>query len=105
MLYCIPWLIVKCYLKNFLSFFGVELKKSNEIIISCQKQPFCIGDKSDTNEIDSIPDGWIIIDDNIAIVFEVKVSMHSIRKSQLRSHLRKIRERGMGQRSLKIKSY
>ena len=78
-------------LERFLLLFDIKLKQNSEIVISCQKQPFSIGDSIDTKEIDSVPDGWIIVDDSVAIVFEVKVAENAIKMSQLRSHLRKIR--------------
>lgn len=81
----------ECLCAKFLSYFKVNLKKNSVVIISCQKKPFSVGDESDTEEIDSIPDGWIIVDETVAIVFEAKVGPNAIKKSQLRSHIRKIR--------------
>lgn len=78
-------------LKKFLVYFEVSVRGNSEIIISSQKRPFSIGDELGAKEIDSIPDGWIIIDETIAIVFEAKVGSNAIKKTQLCSHLRKIK--------------
>jgi len=80
-------------LKIFLNkYFKINTKKNPNIIISSQKEPFALGDvEEDKNKIESIPDGWIIIDDEIAIVFESKITKSAIRKNQLSAHAKRIK--------------
>ena len=78
-------------LKTFLRSLNISLKRNSEIIISCQKEPFSTGAEIENKEIESIPDGWLIIDENIAVVFETKISVKSVRPKQIESHIRKIR--------------
>lgn len=78
-------------LKTFLCSLNISLKRNSEIIISCQKEPFSTGDKIENKEIESIPDGWLIIDENIAVVFETKISKNSVRLAQIKSHVNRIR--------------
>ena len=78
-------------LKTFLSYFDIPVKQKSEIIISCQKKPFSTGDEIGSEKIESIPDGWLIIDENTAVVFETKISKDSVILEQIESHVRKIR--------------
>lgn len=78
-------------LKTFLRNFNIPLKQNSQIIISCQKEPFSTGDEIESEKIESIPDGWLIIDENTAVVFETKISVNSVRLKQIESHIRKIR--------------
>lgn len=81
----------KDFLRKFLSNFNITLKQNSQIVISCQKQPFSTGDELGNKELKSIPDGWIVIDENTAIVFETKISINSVRRTQIKSHMHKIR--------------
>ena len=78
-------------LKTFLRSLNISLKRNSEIIISCQKKPFSTGDEIGSEKIESIPDGWLIIDENTAVVFETKISKDSVILEQIESHVRKIR--------------
>jgi hypothetical protein len=80
-------------LKTFLSqHFGIRLNKQSQIVISAQKHPFSIGDvEEQPQEMESIPDGWIIIDEDKAIVFEAKIEEGKVRQNQLLSHVKQIR--------------
>jgi len=80
-------------LKTFLvKYLGVRINNNSSIFISAQKRPFDIGDiEEQTDEVEGIPDGWIIIDDDKAIVFEAKIAKNAIRNDQLSGHTRKLR--------------
>ena len=78
-------------LKTFLRYFDIPVKQNSKITISCQKKPFSTGDKIGNKEIESIPDGWLIIDENTAIVFETKILKNTVRPEQIKSHIRRIR--------------
>ena len=76
-------------LKVFLQrYFGISPKRNSKVVISCQKEPFSTGDQAENQvEIQSVPDGWIIIDETTAIVFETKIAPNSIRRDQTKSHI------------------
>lgn len=78
-------------LKTFLRYFDIPVKQNSKITISCQKKPFSTGDKIGNKEIESIPDDWLIIDENTAIVFETKILKNTVRPEQIKSHIRRIR--------------
>lgn len=65
-----------------------------KIVISSQKEPSGLGDRADggKQDIESIPDGWIIIDEKKAIVLETKIKKNAVKKSQLQAHAKRIRE-------------
>lgn len=74
-------------------YFEIQLKEKAEIVISCQKTPFNLGDtEKDHGKIQSTPDGWIVIDDEIAIVFESKITTNAVNSKQLALHVRKARK-------------
>lgn len=80
-------------LSNFLSeFLKINISKSARVVISAQKEPFAEGDtEEDREKIEGIPDGWIVINEEIAIVFESKIVRGAIRREQLAAHLKRIR--------------
>lgn len=80
-------------LKTFLlRYFDIKLNKQAKIVISAQKHPFSTGDIEERpQEMKSIPDGWIVIDEDRAIVFETKIKEGKIRYDQLESHVKQIR--------------
>jgi hypothetical protein len=79
--------------------FSINLGKNSIVVISSQKEPFALGDEEDDRErIEGIPDGWIIIDEEKAIVFESKIVRDAIRRDQLRAHAKRIK--GYGQKYL-----
>jgi len=80
-------------LKRFLDkYMNIRIGKTANIKISAQKEPFSLGDtQGDREKIEGIPDGWIVVNENIAIVFEVKVVRNSVRQTQLLAHIRRIK--------------
>ena len=80
-------------LKAFLNgCFNIQIGKNTAIVISSQKEPFGLGDEEDDRErAEGIPDGWIIIDEEKAIVFEAKIVRNAIRRDQLIAHTKRIR--------------
>jgi len=80
-------------LRNFLrEHFMIKLGKNSKAIISALKEPFALGDiEEDREKIESIPDGWIVIDEKIAIVFESKIARNAIRRKQLLAHVKRIK--------------
>lgn len=80
-------------LKAFLKWcFNIQLGKRATITISSQKAPFGLGDEEEDKErAEGIPDGWIIIDEEKAIVFESKIVRNAIRRDQLLAHTKRIR--------------
>lgn len=80
-------------LKDFLArYFKIQVSNTVNIVISSQKEPFLLGDIEEEKErAEGIPDGWIIIKDEIAIVFESKITRNSVRKDQLKAHVKRIR--------------
>jgi len=81
------------FLKAFLNkHFNISPEKSANVIISAQKKPFAEGNtEEDKEKIEGIPDGWIIINEEIAIVFESKITKNAIRQAQLKAHVKRIR--------------
>jgi hypothetical protein len=81
------------FLKGFLNkHFNISPEKSANVIISAQKKPFAEGNtEEDKEKIEGIPDGWIIINEEIAIVFESKITKNAIRQAQLKAHVKRIR--------------
>lgn len=80
-------------LKKFLNkYFSINLSKNANIVISAQKVPFALGDtEEDREKIEGIPDGWIVIDEKIAIIFESKIVRDAIRHKQLLAHVKRIK--------------
>lgn len=73
-------------------YFKIHIKKNTQVLISALKEAFATGDREENREeVESIPDGWIIVNENIAIVFEAKITQNAIRRNQLLSHVRRIR--------------
>lgn len=83
----------KDLLRSFLAkCLKINIGKSAQVVISAQKEPFAEGDTEENREkIEGIPDGWIIIDEEIAIVFESKITRNAIRRDQLIAHVKRIR--------------
>ena len=82
-------------LKSFLQYScNIHPNKRTEIVISSQKEPFGLGDRADggKQDIESIPDGWIIIDGKRAIVLETKIKKNAVKKGQLQAHAKRIRD-------------
>ena len=82
-------------LKSFLQYsYNIHPNKKTEIVISSQKEPFGLGDRADggKQDIESIPDGWIIIDENKAIVLETKIRKNTVKQGQLKAHAKRIRD-------------
>lgn len=88
--------LLKAFLqKNF----NIQLRKSSTVVISSQKEPFGLGDEEEDRErAEGIPDGWIIIDEEKAIVFESKITRDAVRRDQLLAHTKRIK--GYGQKYL-----
>jgi len=81
--------LFKAFLKKY---FKIKTGKSTRIVISSQKEPFSIGDiEKEKERAEGIPDGWIIINDEAAIVFESKITRNAIRKKQLEAHAKRIK--------------
>jgi len=81
--------LLKAFLKKC---FNIQLGKNANIVISSQKEPFGLGDEEeDKKRAEGIPDGWIIIDEEKAIVFETKIVRNAIRRDQLVAHTKRIR--------------
>lgn len=81
-------------LKTFLlEYFDIRLAENSNVIISSQKKPFGLGDKKEDREkAEGIPDGWIIIDEKIALVFEAKIKRGLIKdNNQLLAHAKRIK--------------
>lgn len=80
-------------LREFLTkYFGIEIGKNANIVISSQKEPFGLGDEEqDRERAEGIPDGWIIINEEQAIVFETKIVRNAIRQKQLFAHIKRIK--------------
>jgi hypothetical protein len=84
--------------ENFLRLFlkqclNIHLTPGANVFLSSQKQPFAIGDTNkDLKKNESIPDGWIIIDEDRAAVIESKIVKDAIRVAQLKSHIKRIRD-------------
>ncbi len=80
-------------LKEFLfKYFKIRIGRSSNVEISSQKEPFSSGDIKEVKEkVEGIPDGWIIIDDAIAVVFESKIYRDAIKQSQLLAHIKRIK--------------
>ena len=53
-----------------------------------------MGDRAaeEQRELESIPDGWIIIDEKQAIVLETKIKKNSVKQDQLLGHTQRIRD-------------
>lgn len=83
----------KKLLKAFLGgYFDIHLAKSSNVVISSQKEPFGLGDEEEDGErAEGIPDGWIIIDEEKALVFEAKIERNKIRRDQLLAHAKRIK--------------
>ena len=81
------------FLKEFLRHnFSLSLNRNSSVVISSQKEPLGLGDSDqDREKIEGIPDGWIIIDENDAVVIESKIERKAIRKDQLLAHIKRIR--------------
>lgn len=93
----------KRLLKTFLlEYFDIRLAENSNVIISSQKVPFGLGDKKEDREkAEGIPDGWIIIDEEIALVFEAKIKRDMIKdNNQLLAHAKRIK--GYGQKYLGV---
>lgn len=81
--------LLKAFLKQC---FNIQLGKKSNIVISSQKEPFGLGDEEEDKErAEGIPDGWIIIDEEKAVVFESKIVRNVIRRDQLLAHTKRIR--------------
>lgn len=81
--------LLKTFLKKY---FNIHVSKSANVVISSQKEPFGLGDEEDDRKrAEGIPDGWIIIDEEKAIVFEVKIVRNAIRRDQLIAHTKRIK--------------
>jgi len=81
--------LLRAFLKKC---FNIQLGKAANIVISSQKEPFGLGDEEeDRKRAEGIPDGWIIIDEEKAIVFESKIVRSAIRRDQLLAHTKRIR--------------
>jgi len=80
-------------LKKFLNrFLNIHVGKNADIVISAQKEPFAVGDiEEDREQIEGIPDGWIVINENTAIVLEVKIIRDAVRQKQLLAHTKRIK--------------
>ena len=81
------------FLKKFLRYnLSLSLNRNSSVVISSQKEPLGLGDSDqDREEIEGIPDGWIIIDENDAVLIESKIVRNAIRKDQLLAHKKRIR--------------
>jgi hypothetical protein len=80
-------------LKTFLEkYFNIHVNKNANVVISSQKEPLGLGDEeNDRERAEGIPDGWIIIDEEKAIVFETKIVRNDIRRDQLLAHIKRIK--------------
>ncbi len=80
-------------LKDFLArHLKISIGEKSNIIVSSQKKPSALGDLKDDKGMNAgIPDGWIIIDEDKAIVFESKITRKAIKRNQLLSHVKKIK--------------
>ncbi|MFA7677555.1 MAG: hypothetical protein WCY34_05230 [Candidatus Omnitrophota bacterium] len=80
-------------LKRFLNrYLNIHIGKTANIKISAQKEPFSLGDiQGDREKIEGIPDGWIVVNEDIAIVFEVKIGRNAVRRNQLLAHAKRIK--------------
>jgi len=80
-------------LRSFLgTYLRIPLKKNAQVAISAQKAPFAEGDiEKERAKVEGIPDGWLVIDEEIAVVFESKVTRGAVRRKQLLGHLKRIR--------------
>lgn len=72
--------------------FNISCMRGDSVVISSQKKPFGLGDiKEDTEQAEGIPDGWIVINENKAIVFETKIGRNPVKKEQLLRHSKRIK--------------
>ena len=80
-------------LKKFLNkYLNINPGKNANIVISAQKEPFALGGtEEDRERIEGIPDGWIVIDERIAIVLESKIARDAIRHKQLLAHVKRVK--------------
>jgi hypothetical protein len=81
--------LLKVFIKEC---FNIQLGSNANIVISSQKKPLGLGDEEkDKEKTEGIPDGWIVIDEEKAIVFESKIVRNAIRRDQLLAHTKRIR--------------
>ena len=81
--------LLNAFLKEY---FDIHLGKSSNVVISSQKEPFGLGDEEgDRERAEGIPDGWIIIEEEKAVVFETKIIRNAIRSDQLFAHAKRIK--------------
>lgn len=82
----------KSFLKKFFEkHLWINIPINAKVKISAQKKPYMYGDiKQETDENDTVPDGWIIIDEKTAVVFESKIEHNKVKRNQLEGHIRAI---------------
>jgi PD-(D/E)XK nuclease superfamily len=86
--------LTRSFLRHFLN---LRLRSRRPaIVISAQKRPKALGDRTDTaraeSDKNSVPDGWIYCEDeDWVVVLESKIYRNSVRPEQLAGHLRGVR--------------
>jgi len=80
--------LLKFLLNNI---FRISLKKYSKVIISSQKNPF-LDEIHNANKVklETVPDGWIVIDSDKVIVIESKIIKNNVKFKQLNGHIKNI---------------